>query len=439
MTCMNCGDNTQGLPLKTDLMARWIETEWMPRQPDQDWQTMVESVSCLHQQVLIRFDRHKPLPDSFTFNGEEAIPCPVITPVAQYAFNGDVTQRTGAFVFRFAVGEKPVGVLVMASFFTDENHIACLACVPVDFLPVWAAFMVECERLSGALNPVPRVRIIGGHASSFEPTVAWDEIVLPEDLKADLLSDVEAFFTKGVNIYKRLNLKPFRKLLLAGIPGTGKTMLCMALAKWALDREYLVIYISSNDYSGAAFWKIEQALNIAAASELPAMILLEELDAYVSDDEDKALVLNVLDGAEARENERGTLLIATTNYPEAIDERVLKRPGRLDRIFIVPEMRDRASAEKMLRHYLGEYWREEHGALAKGLVGYPGAFIREVAIHAMTRMAFADQDELSFALLEESFDRLLDQITAKDDFLSRHRNNGLGFSLEPASGNGKQN
>jgi SpoVK/Ycf46/Vps4 family AAA+-type ATPase len=262
--------------------------------------------------------------------------------------------------------------------------------------------------------------------------------VLPEELKADLLSDVESFFTKGVNIYKRLNLKPFRKLLLAGIPGTGKTMLCMALAKWALEREYLVIYISSNDYAGAAFWKIEQALRISAASDLPAMILLEELDAYVSDDEDKALVLNVLDGAEARENERGTLLIATTNYPESIDERVLKRPGRLDRIFIVPEMRDRDSAEKMLRHYLGEYWREEHRALAKDLVGYPGAFIREVAIHAMTRMAFADQDALSFELLADSFDRLLDQITAKDDFLTSHRDNGFGF-VETASGNGKRN
>ena len=53
-------------------------------------------------------------------------------------------------------------------------------------------------------------------------------------------------------------------------------------------------------------------------------------------------------------------------------------------------------------------------------------------------MAFADQDALSLALLEESFDRLLDQITAKDDFLTRHRDNGFGF-VEKASGNGKRN
>ena len=33
-------------------------------------------------------------------------------------------------------------------------------------------------------------------------------------------------------------------------------------------------------------------------------------------------------------NSHGTLLIATTNYPDAIDERVMKRPGRLDRILL---------------------------------------------------------------------------------------------------------
>ncbi len=277
------------------------------------------------------------------------------------------------------------------------------------------------------MEPIPKVRIIGGRSDSFEPTVEWDDIILPEDLKELLLRDVESFFSKGIAVYQRLKLKPFRKLLLAGVPGTGKTMLCSALAKWALDRDIVVIYVSSADYSGAAFWKIENALAIASDSKRPTLILLEELDAYLRDEDDKALVLNVLDGAEARENDAGTLLVATTNYPEAIDERVLKRPGRLDRVFIIPETRDRAGAEKMLRYYLGKLYRDEHAVMAKEMVGYPGAFIREVAISAITQMAFADEEELSLDLLQESFNRLLEQITAKDNFLLRARNNGFGF------------
>jgi SpoVK/Ycf46/Vps4 family AAA+-type ATPase len=296
-----------------------------------------------------------------------------------------------------------------------------LACLPKRFLPVWTAFAVECDRLLRAMNPEPKVMIIGGRTASFVPTTRWDEVILPARLKDDILHDVETFFTKGIDVYKRLNLKPFRKLLLAGVPGTGKTMLCSALAAWALERGYLVIYISSADQMGATFGKIQQALHIASYSQYPTLILLEELDAFLHDRE-KALVLNVLDGSESSINDRGTLLIATTNYPEAIDERVLKRPGRLDRIFIIPETRRREDAEKMLRQYLGSMWSDEHRALVSRLVGYPGAFIREVAIYALTQVAYEDLTTLPLDVLERSFNSLKEQIDVRDDFLTRKSN-----------------
>ena len=268
--------------------------------------------------------------------------------------------------------------------------------------------------------------IIGGRAPSFIPTVEWDDVILPAKLKNELMQDVESFFSTGIEVYRRLKLKPFRKLLLAGVPGTGKTMLCSALARWSLGREYLVIYVSGADRSGSSFWKIEQALSIAARSKVPTLILLEELDAYLHEEE-KAMVLNVLDGAESAENEKGTLLIATTNYPEAIDERILKRPGRLDRIYIIPETREREDAERMLQQYLGTMWKEEHRTMAHELVGYPGAFIREVAVYALTQVAYEDLQELSLELLEQSFDRLQEQIEARDDFLTKRARVGFSF------------
>lgn len=428
-------DHHPGQALKTDLLARWLETDWMPRQDGRALVTLIVPRAVVHHQVLTRFDRAYVLPGGYTFAGGEPLACPVAPAVSLYSVTGTLTFRAGGFVYHFVPpnGSGAVDVAVLAAYFTDEAHMVCVACMPQDFVPTWNAFDMQCEKLAAALEPQPHVRIIGGRASSFEPTVEWDDVVLPSDLKDELMRDVESFYSKGVHVYKRLKLKPFRKLLLAGVPGTGKTMLCAALARWALARDYLVIYISSNDYAGAAFWKIEQALQIAADSELPAMILLEELDAYVRDEDEKALVLNVLDGAEARENDRGTLLIATTNYPEAIDARVLKRPGRLDRIFIIPEARTVQNAEAMLRKYLGDLWRDEHSAVARGLVGYPGAFIREVALYALTQVAYQDLDSLPLDLLERSFERLLDQITARDDFLTAHRHNGFGFVTATAN------
>ncbi len=419
-----------GVSLKIDLMAKWIESDWLPHRSEPDVITLWVADAVVHETVLSKFDPAFALPDGYRLAGITPITCPVIVRVSEQLHTGELAYRTGAFIYRFAQGETEVEALVTASRYTDDGRMISLACLPKSFLPVWTAFTTECDRLLRAMNPEPKVMIIGGRTASFVPTTRWDEVILPMHLKDDILHDVETFFTKGIEVYKKLNLKPFRKLLLAGVPGTGKTMLCSALAAWALDRGYLVIYISSADQMGATFGKIQQALHVASYSQYPTLILLEELDAFLHDRE-KALVLNVLDGAELSVNDRGTLLIATTNYPEAIDERVLKRPGRLDRIFIIPETRRREDAEKMLKQYLGSMWNDEHRVLVPRLVGYPGAFIREVAIFALTQVAYEDLETLPLAVLEKSYNSLKEQIDVRDDFLTRRGNMSFLGADEP--------
>ncbi|MDX2162323.1 MAG: ATP-binding protein [bacterium] len=427
-------DNTINERLKLDMMGHWIDETWIPAHPDVEWITVWGSNSCTHSRVVDAFNKDHPLPHDTRFTGWEYDSCPLIPRITMLTYDGDPSYRTGTFRYQFRT-PAPAGesaeatiteVLVMCSHYNDDGHLVTLACMPRAFVDVWVKFEDECSRLVRGLSPDSKVVIIGGSQSSFVPKTGWDEIILPPKLKTDILEDVESFFKKGVDVYKRLNLKPFRKLLLAGVPGTGKTMLCNALAKWALEREYVVIYISSADRTGATFGKIQQALNVAADSDNPTLILLEEIDAYLHAKE-KALVLNVLDGSESFVNERGTLLIATTNYPEAIDERVLKRPGRLDRIFIIPETRDREEAEKMLRRYLGDMWQDAHAGVATKLVGYPGAFIREVALYALTQVAYEDLPELPLEMLERSFAGLKEQIDAKEEFFTRRAAKRIGF------------
>jgi DNA replication protein DnaC len=422
--------------LKIDLMGNWIAEEWIPKQFEQEWVTIWIPEFCVDQIILGKFGKDFDLEGGFHFAEHESVECPVVNPIEHYDYSGEWAHRTGAFRYSFVNPEKEVRVetLVMAAHFTDQGNMVCLACIPRDFIDTWVSFSNECNRLNSALEPTQKVVIIGGRSASFVPTINWDDVILPPKLKQDLLEDVQAFFTKGVDVYKRLNLKPFRKLLLAGVPGTGKTMLCSALAKWAIEREYLVIYISSADQQGSTFSKIQQALSIASSSSYPTLVILEELDAYLHKHE-KALVLNVLDGSESFINEKGTLLIATTNYPEAIDERILKRPGRLDRIFIIPETRDANDAEKMLRQYLGAMWQDDHRALVSELIGYPGAFIREVAVYALTQVAYEDGTDLPLSLLEDSFKRLKDQIDARDDFLTKRGSAKLGLALPNRNGN----
>ncbi len=433
---MNCVEPTPGKTLKSDLIAEWIKTEWMPLHPEQNLITAWVTSHTTDARVLSKLDPAFELPEGFRFLTYDEIDCPLVSRIDRLDYDGNINGQNGAFVFHFVVEEtmKTVDVLVVNTHYSEDgDYQTALASVPDSFLVVWAAFTAECDRVAYAREPNDQVIIIGGRADSFVPKVEWDEVILPAKLKTDILEDVQSFFTKGIEVYKRLNLKPFRKLLLAGVPGTGKTMLCSALAKWALGQGYMVIYISSaqkaqNDQYGSTFGKIQYALSVAAYSKYPTLILLEELDAYLHEDE-KALILNVLDGSESTIGEKGTLLISTTNYPEAIDERVLKRPGRLDRIFIIPETRAQVDVEQMLHNYLGAMWRDEHKALVPQLIGYPGAFIREVAIYALTQLAYDDLTELPLAMLQDSFRGLKDQIEARDKFLTQRE---VGFV--PANG-----
>jgi hypothetical protein len=123
--------------------------------------------------------------------------------------------------------------------------------------------------------------------------------------------------------------------------------------------------------SGVWVCRIYWGLRIAANSQYPVLLVVEELDIYLKP-ESKSQILNVLDGFESPNNPHGVLLIATTNYPEIIDERIAKRPGRVDRIIYIPEIQDEEQALRMLKHYMAMHWQEEHSTVAENLLGTQG-------------------------------------------------------------------
>lgn len=410
--------------MQYERLVRWARETWQERSPNRAFVTIWAAAECSNMMAHQQVRPGRKMRGKARYLGMESLDCPAVVPISDYSSRGKHTTLTasaGAYAFKFQPeGEDPFEVIFVSSYFDDEaQDLTAIALVPPEKLDTWAAFEFACGR---AVRPRIRRRrdmyIIGGTDAFFDPTVDWDDVILEDELKSRLLDDMEAFFTKGVEIYRQLKLPPFRKLLLAGVPGTGKTMLCAAMAKVAINRGRIVVYVSGADRDGASFEKIQRALQAVTAANYPVLLIVEELDAYLHGD-DKARVLNVLDGIESPNNPQGALLVATTNYPEAIDERISKRPGRLDRIFIIPPIESEKNAERMLRHYMGDQWKDEHNTIVPQLLDQPGAFVREVALQARMLAAHEHRTEVTLEMLEQSVSTLSRQLRAERDFLAR--------------------
>lgn len=432
--------------MRYERLVQWAKTTWETRYGDAGYMTIWASPECSNKVAQDQIKIGRKLRGKARYAGFEEMEADVVVPISDYGSRGKrmvLTATSGAFIFKFTDVENDEGFeVVYASSYIDDDvqELTAIALVPEGRLDTWASFESVCSR---AVRPRIRRRrdvyIIGGADAFFDPTVEWDDVILADDLKTDIMNDVEAFFNEGVDIYRKLKLTPFRKLLLAGVPGTGKTMLCAALARHALNERRIVVYVSGSDRDGATFEKMQRAFQAVASASLPTLLIVEEIDAYLRGD-DKARILNVLDGIESPNNPKGTLMLATTNYPDAIDDRVFKRPGRLDRIFVIPTIQQEDLAEKMLRHYMADQWQDDHATITGKMLNQPGAFVREVALHARMIAAHERRTEVTLPMLEKSVESLLKQMRLDGDFLTRRplglgsngvrRRSGFGFDDE---------
>jgi hypothetical protein len=413
-----------------ELLVHWAEREWRLRYGEQPYKVLWASEDCADERARRRVMPGRRLKGKAIYRGFTPVDCPYSTPISGSYFPARkviLTGGVGAFVFSFASQGAGFDALYVSAHYTDRYRCAVgIVLVPPDCLEAWTSFEGLCNNAAQHLERSQSIYVIGGNHASFKPTIEWSDVILSEHLKADLRADIEGFFGRGVDIYKQLGLPPFRKLLLVGPPGTGKTTLCAALAKLALSQKCIVVYVSAADEDGASFDKIHDALSVVAASRHQVLLIVEELDVYLTK-QDKSQILNVLDGLESPNNPRGALMIATTNYPEVIDERISKRPGRVDRIVYVPPIQDEDQATRMLRRYLGPQWLDVHQAVARDLVGQTGAFVREAAIYARLLAANSGEAMISVDALRRSVRSLRNQLSTGDDLLPRR---AVGFAVQ---------
>ncbi len=172
-------------------------------------------------------------------------------------------------------------------------------------------------------------QIVRGPASHDGPRIkrkrtAGRELVIGDELKKQLDRDLLGFFKPGVkSLYKQLKVPYRRGVLLHGPPGNGKTSLIRMVGGKLPKVPFMLLRPDRQVSPGALRHVIDRWQRQA-----PAALVIEDLN-WLLEQVDVSQFLNLIDGVE-RQDAKGLLLVATTNYPEKLDPAINNRPGRFD-------------------------------------------------------------------------------------------------------------
>jgi len=151
-------------------------------------------------------------------------------------------------------------------------------------------------------------------------------IVLKKGQTEAILADLHRFFASH-DRYEVLGIPWRRGYLLYGSPGTGKTSLVTALAS-ELTLNVCSLSLASGGLN-------DDRVNALLSSVPPrSLILIEDIDSFFRQRDQASSqmklsfsgFINALDGVASHE---GSVIFMTTNYPELIDDAVI-RSGRVD-------------------------------------------------------------------------------------------------------------
>lgn len=164
----------------------------------------------------------------------------------------------------------------------------------------------------------------------------------------DILDKIELFWSKQ-EAYKKFKIIFKRGVLLYGPPGSGKTITCLMLAKKIIEKGGIVIITETFYRTGIGLHLIRQI-----EPDRPIVNIIEDIDSIIKEYGDSYL-LPLLDGEDQIEN---IVHVATTNYPQTLEKRLVNRPSRFDEIRRVDAPNEKIR-EKYFRALLSEHVDEK--------------------------------------------------------------------------------
>jgi cell division protease FtsH len=245
--------------------------------------------------------------------------------------------------------------------------------------------------------------------------VTFNDVAGCEEAKEEVFEIVE--FLRDPSKFQKLGGKIPRGVLLAGSPGTGKTLLAKAIAG---EAKVPFFSISGSDFVemfvGVGASRVRDMFE-QAKKHAPCIIFIDEIDAVGrkrgsgmgggNDEREQTLnqLLVEMDGFEGTE---GVIVVAATNRPDVLDEALL-RPGRFDRQVVVP-LPDVRGREQILKVHMRKVPLGDDvkpAILARGTPGFSGADLANLVNEAALFSARGDKRVVSMEEFEKAKDKIM--------------------------------
>ena len=280
---------------------------------------------------------------------------------------------------------------------------------------VWVFFMRQMQMggKGGALSfgkNKAKLMEKGESKVTFADVAGIDEAKEELEEIIDFLRDPQKFTKLGGRIPKGV--------LLAGAPGTGKTLLAKAIAG---EAEVPFFSISGSDF-------VEMFVGVGASrvrdlfeqgkKNAPCIIFIDEIDAVGRhrgaglggghDEREQTLnqLLVEMDGFDKNE---GVIIVAATNRPDVLDPALL-RPGRFDRQVVVP-VPDVKGRQKILEIYGNKTKSMDENVdmavIARGTPGFSGADLENLINEAALMAAREGAKKINKDMLDRAKDKIM--------------------------------
>ena len=243
--------------------------------------------------------------------------------------------------------------------------------------------------------------------------VTFKDVAGNEAAKQDLEEIVD--FLKNPKKYEVLGAKIPRGVLLAGSPGTGKTLMARAVAG---EANVPFFSISGSEFAemfvGVGASRVRDLFN-KAKKNAPSIIFIDEIDAVAhkrdarggAGREDEQTLNQILVEMDGFDNESGVIVMAATNRVDMLDKALL-RPGRFDRHVDVtlPERKDRLAILKV--HFKNKPLEDDVNldSLAAKTAGSSGADLANIANEAAITAAREGHKTITTNDVTEAFERV---------------------------------